>query len=149
MISMIPPNFVLLIKKTKTMQKAIKTIFACAIVGTLFCVSSLVFAEESHSACSGNDILIAQRPLTPQGAPRTTVPNPFFATQETSFVLLGSYFECGIVTVTLVSTAGDYYTTDFDTEDGQIIIPISGDSGHYTLTLVTERGLVFEGTFEL
>ncbi len=131
------------------MQKNLKTILSYIIVGALFCVSSLVFAEESHSACSGNDILIAQRPLTPQGAPRTTVPNPFFATQETRFVLLGSYFECGIVTVTLVSTAGDYYTTEFDTEQGTIVLPISGEPGSYTLTLITESELVFEGTFEL
>lgn len=149
MISMIPPNFVLLIKKTKTMQKNLKTILSYIIVGALFCVSSLVFAEESHSACSGNDILIAQRPLTPQGAPRTTVPNPFFATQETRFVLLGSQFEYGVVAVTLISTAGDYFTTDFDTEDGQIIIPISGMSGHYTLTIVCAGGIVFGGEFDI
>lgn len=34
MISMIPPNFVLLIKKTKTMQKNLKTILSYIIVGT-------------------------------------------------------------------------------------------------------------------
>ena len=55
----------------------------------------------------------------------------------------------GVVSVTLVSTAGDYYATYFDTEDGLILIPISGITGHYTLTLVTEGGLVFEGEFEI
>lgn len=131
------------------MQKIIKTIIAYVIVGALFSVSNLVNAVESHSGCSGNDILIVQRPLAPQGAPRTTVPNPFFATQETNFVLLGSLFEYGVVSVTLISTAGDYYQTVFDTEEGHVIIPISGDAGHYSLTLVTERGLVFEGDFDL
>lgn len=48
-----------------------------------------------------------------------------------------------------VSTAGDYYQTIFDTEDLQIVIPISGETGHYTLMLVTERDLVFEGEFEI
>ena len=66
-----------------------------------------------------------------------------------SFVLLGSQFEYGVVAVTLISTAGDFYETQFDTEDGQIIIPISGDAGHYILTLVTELGVVFEGMFDI
>ena len=55
----------------------------------------------------------------------------------------------GVVSVTLVSTAGDYYQTFFDTEDVQLVVPISGETGHYTLTLVTERGLVFKGEFDL
>lgn len=81
--------------------------------------------------------------------PRIPSFNPFFAYEDGSSVTLGSVSPYGDVAVTLVSTAGDYYQTVFDTEDGQVIIPISGDAGHYSLTLVTERGLVFEGEFDL
>lgn len=66
-----------------------------------------------------------------------------------SSVVLSCVDECGDASVTLVSTAGDWYQTVFDTEDGSIIIPASGDSGHYTLTLVTSDGATYVGEFVL
>ena len=64
-------------------------------------------------------------------------------------VVLSCVDDCGDVSVTLVSTAGDWYQTVFDTEDGSIIIPASGDSGHYTLTIVTSDGATYVGEFDL
>lgn len=66
-----------------------------------------------------------------------------------SSVVLSCVDECGDASVTLVSTAGDWYQTVFDTEDGYIIIPVSGDSGHYTLTIVTSDGATYVGEFDL
>jgi len=101
---------------------------------------------------NGNDeqhhITIEPSNNDPLGAPRSTF-NPFFAYEDGTCVTLGSMSPYGVVSVTLVSTAGDYYQTFFDTEDLQIVIPISGETGHYTLMLVTERDLVFEGEFEI
>ena len=55
----------------------------------------------------------------------------------------------GEVDVFLVSTAGDYYSTVFDTQDGSIILPISGDAGTYTINVTTPDGQEYEGEFEI
>lgn len=108
------------------------------------------FTATPHPCLDGpEEILIHQDPTDPSGDPRSPSFNPFFAYEDGSSVTLGSVSSYGDVAVTLVSTAGDNYQTVFDTEDVQIVIPISGATGHYTLTLVTERGLVFEGEFDL
>lgn len=94
-------------------------------------------------------ILIRQQSTNQPSAPRTPAFNPFFAQLEDTHVLLGCTSPYGVVDVTLVSTAGDNYNTDFDTEDWTIIIPVSGNTGHYTLTLLTESGTVFVGEFDM
>lgn len=103
----------------------------------------------SQTQDNNTPVIIYQKPTELSENPRSPISNPFFATRGTSYVILGSQFEYGVVAVTLISTAGDFYETQFDTEDGQIIIPITGDAGHYTLTLVTELGVVFEGVFDI
>lgn len=62
-------------------------------------------------------------------------------------VVLTCTSPCGDVAVTLASTAGDWYQTVFDTLDGTILIPVSGDSGDYTLTLVSSDGTTYVGEF--
>ena len=131
------------------MKNLFKTFVTCVLVGSFLCVPGSVSGTNSSSACSGNDILIEQRPVIPVGAPRTPVINPFYATQEATYVLLGSYSDYGVVSVSVISTAGDYYITDFNTEDGTIVLPISGLSGHYTLTIVCAGGIVFGGEFDI
>lgn len=85
----------------------------------------------------------------PQGAPRDIV--PFFAEYYESLtaVMLGCNTSVGDVTVTLTSTVGDWYQTEFDTSEGAILIPASGDSGHYTLTIETAAHVVYAGEFYL
>lgn len=85
----------------------------------------------------------------PQGAPRNTV--PFFAeyNETLSAVMLGCNDSIGDVTVTLESTAGDWYETEFDTSDGAVLVPASGLSGHYVLTIETADHTVYEGEFYL
>lgn len=131
------------------MKRPFNSFVICVLVGSFLCVPGSVSGTNSSYACSGNDILIEQRPAIPVGAPRTPVSNPFYATQEASYILLGSYSDYGVVSVSVISTAGDYFFTDFDTEGGTIILPISGLSGHYTLTIVCAGGIVFGGEFDL
>ncbi len=75
--------------------------------------------------------------------------NPFFAEFANGNVLLGSYTYYGIVDVSLTSTAGDDYSTVFDTADGTIIIPVSGYAGDYTLLITTASGLEYVGEFSI
>lgn len=125
--------------KTKTI---ISTIAACLAI---FMVSSSIIAKTDD----GTPIDIIYRPDGLNNGPRMPVFNPFYAYWEGSCVSLGSTSSYGTVSVCIVSTAGDYVTTGFDTDDGIILIPISGNTGHYILTIVTESGLVFEGEFDI
>lgn len=126
-----------------------KTLFRIMALGLLLFFQENVFGKVSIVCDVQHDIVIEPSTSEQPDVPRTPSFNPFFAYEDGSSVTLGSVSPYGDVAVTLVSTAGDYYQTVFDTEDGQVIIPISGDAGHYSLTLVTERGLVFEGEFDL
>lgn len=135
------------------MKSLLKTFVACVLAGAMLCLtakaSGLALFSVGSSMYQGHDILIQPCPPIPAGAPRTPVINPFYATQEATYVLLGSYSDYGVVSVSVISTAGDYYITDFDTEDGTIVLPISGLSGHYTLTIVCAGGIVFGGEFDI
>ena len=64
-----------------------------------------------------------------------------------NYVILCCTESCGNVTVTLTSTAGDWYQTVFDTSDGILYIPVSGDSGYYSLCITTSDGDHFFGEF--
>lgn len=112
------------------------------------------FASYSSSASlmkqlDGENIRIFQKPTIPQGAPHMPAFNPFYAELESGSVLLGSLSSCGIVDVSLTSTAGDDYSTVFDTADGTIIIPVSGITGDYTLLITTASGVDYIGEFSI
>lgn len=94
-------------------------------------------------------IIIVQKPTTPPEAPRMPAYNPFFAELMDGYVILGSSTVYGTVSVSLTSTAGDNYSTSFDTSDGAILLPISGDAGLYTLQITTSGGLQFVGEFTI
>ena len=88
----------------------------------------------------------------PQGrsAPRTIEDIPFYAELTNLGVLLVADTDWGDATVTLSSLEGDYYQTVFDMADVSILLPVNGDVGDsYTLTIVVENGLAFEGEFIL
>ena len=121
------------------------------LVIALFCLSAFCAVAVNKLAVKRDHtpIHIVHRPINQSPAPRTPVVNPFFAQLEDTHVLLGSTSPCGVVAVSLVSTSGDNYSANFDTDDWTIIIPVSGNPGHYTLTLVTESGAVFEGEFDI
>ena len=104
---------------------------------------------DSKACADPGNIAIIPYSTGPVGAPRTPVFNPFFAWKEDNTIWLGCSTSYGDVDVELVSTAGDYYQTVFDTDDDMILIPISGENGYYTLTLFTEFGIPFIGEFYL
>ncbi len=64
-------------------------------------------------------------------------------------VILMCTEDCGEVSVTLCSSAGDWFQTVFDTEDGTLIIPVSGDEGHYVLSITTPDGTYYIGEFTI
>lgn len=96
---------------------------------------------------NGTVIVIVRRPTTPPETPRTPEYNPFFAELMNDYVILGASSAFGTVLVCLTSTAGDYYSTYFDTSDGAILLPVSGIAGYYTLTIITPDGTHYVGEF--
>lgn len=123
-----------------------------AIITTVMtCLSAFMAVEITLAEpMGGHLIIIVQRPDTP-GAPRTPVVNPFIAElmDSSTSVLLGATDSIGIVSVQITSTAGDDYSTYFDTSDGAILLPISGITGYYTLTIITPDGTRFVGEFTI
>ena len=113
------------------------------------CFASFTSYASFIKQSDGEDIWILPIPTNPQGSPHMPVYVPFYAELENGYVLLGSYSNCGIVDVSLTSTAGDDYSTVFDTSDGTIIIPISGLTGDYTLLITTLAGVEFIGEFSI
>lgn len=95
------------------------------------------------------DIDINPLPLPITDPPRSLSFNPFYAELDGTWLLLGSTNPYGEVAVLLMSTAGDYYPVTFNTEDRTILIPVSGNSGHYFLLLTAEDGGQFYGEFYL
>ena len=122
-----------------------------SVIG-LLTVSMMLPSSLSAMRVQGDDptlIVILPPATSPEGAPRSPAFNPFTAYLNGNAVVLNCSASYGNVAVTLVSTAGDNYTTVFDTEDGSVIIPVSGLSGHYTLLITTASGSQFIGEFEM
>lgn len=120
----------------------------CALL-TAVCLFSI---QESVSALSqrGKTIIIVPFPSTSEG-PRNPANSPFIAElmNGNTSVLLGATSPCGTVTVHITSTAGDDYSTSFDTSFGDVLLPISGNSGSYLLTITTSDGHYFVGDFTI
>ena len=126
------------------MKKTIKFFIAAILAAVI--VLPLKGAEDSIL------IPVIRLPETPnQGIDRGQVQQLFLAEYNDLWncVILTCTESCGDVTVTLTSTAGDWYQTVFDTSDGAAIIPASGDSGNYTLSIVTNDGTHYVGEFIL
>lgn len=81
--------------------------------------------------------------------PRTTVFIPFYAEYLSGNISLYSSNSIGTVAVEISSTAGDYYCTYFDTSDGSILLPVSGDPGYYLLRITVTSNVHYMGRFEL
>ena len=106
-------------------------------------------ASAKEGSSENTPIIIRQDPTNVNGAPRMPVFNPFFAELLSGYVLLGSTSPYGTVDVDITSTAGDSYSTSFDTLDGAIVLPVSGDSGFYSLRITTAAGVQFVGEFTI
>ena len=94
-------------------------------------------------------IIIYQDPIEANDNPRSLVDNPFFAELSTFGVVLGSSESIGTVSVRITSTAGDDYSTYFNTSIGMILLPISGDAGDYIISITTPDGIHYIGEFSL
>lgn len=130
----------------KKIQKIMKAIFTILTI----CLLTIATVETSFAkVMRGHTIIIVQRPDTP-GAPRTPVINPFLAEllEGCDSVLLEATDIVGTVYVQITSTAGDNYSTLFDTSEASIILPISGNAGYYTLT-ISYGGIQFVGEFTI
>jgi hypothetical protein len=127
--------------------KTMKAILAIAMVGF-----SIYWTVEPAiaSPMRGHTILIVPKP-SPEDEPRTNVPNPFFAElmDDSVTILLSVTNPCGIVSIQITSTAGDNYSAYFDTSDGAILLPISGNTGNYSMTITLSNGFQFVGGFTI
>lgn len=110
----------------------------------------LITAQFSQAVSMQGHIIIIQKP-EPEEDPRSPIANPFIAEfqEETNSVLLGVTDSIGTVCVQITSTAGDNLSTYFDTSDGAIILPVSGNAGYYTLTIITPDGTHYVGEFSI
>lgn len=122
----------------------------CAIgMVVAFIFPLITWGEMSLSDMRGEPIIIRQNPSDPVGAPRMPVFNPFTAELTDGDVFLYANTPCGIVSVSIISTAGDDYSTNYDTSVGSILLPISGNSGFYTLHITMTDGTQFVGEFTI
>ncbi len=117
-------------------------------------ISGTGFSASLHMTTAMNEdepeIIVLQPEIgSPDDAPRGPVFNPFTAYLLNNQVVLESSENCGLVTVEITSTTGFYFSTVFDTEDGFIVMPVSGNVGSYTLTLTMSSGDVFTGIFTI
>ncbi len=124
-------------------------------LGLLFCflmaidVPGAITNKSISASDDETTIHIRQTSTGDLGSPRVPAYNPFYAELDDDVVLLGSVSGVGIVSVELASTTGDSYSTWFDTSDGSVIIPISGNPGDYTLLITMGSGVQFIGEFTL
>ena len=127
------------------MKKSVLLILSCIVlVGNVTLMSG-----QNSGSNDPEQIIIVQSSTIPPGSPRMPAYNPFYAELENGNVVLGSFSYNGTVEISLTSTAGDNYSTVFDTVDGTILIPISGNTGDYILLITTAFGLEFIGEFSL
>lgn len=126
--------------------------FSKLLIAPAMTTLAVLMAAESSQAVSmqGHVIIIIQKP-DPEEDPRSSIVNPFHAEllEETNSVLLGVTNTIGTVSVQITSTAGDNFSTYFDTSDGSILLPISGYTGYYTLTISLADGTLYVGEFTI
>ena len=123
------------------MKKYLRVLFVLGTIGLL------LFWKPVQGA-QGETIIIVQK-QGPLEEPRMPSFNPFFAERFANNVLLGASPSCGIVNVWITSTSGDYFFTYYDTTDGSIYLPISGDPGFYSLSITTSAGAYYVGEFTI
>ena len=127
-----------------------KTLLFVSLFFGAWILATASLLDNSKQGQESKHVLILEH-QTPNSsnAPRTLESIPFYAEQDGYCLFLGSQSNVGVVDISLVSTAGDDYETDFDTADGSIVIPISGLPGYYLLTITTGSGAEYIGEFEL
>ena len=127
-----------------------KKLLFIALASLALAMPCLAIEKENNCSSEGKQIIIRQKPLDPQGTPRSDSGNPFSAELLDTGVLLMAGSDWGDADVILSSLEGDYYHTVFDMADGAILLPVYGQAGdNYTITIVASGDLVFVGEFML
>lgn len=86
----------------------------------VMCFFPFKAADVKAQTPGGTPIVITpEEPNTPEGTPRGPVFNPFTAYLYSNQVVLNCSTSYGDVNVSLVSTAGDNYSTVFDTANAE------------------------------
>lgn len=131
-------------------MKAYKTMKAVLAIAVVCFSIHWTVKPAVASSLRGHTILIVPKP-GPEDEPRTNVPNPFIAEllDGSVTVLLCVTNPCGTVSIQVTSTAGDNYSTYFNTSDGAIFLPISGNTGNYSMTISLSNGFQFVGDFTI
>lgn len=130
-------------------MKTVKTKKGLVIGMMLLSLFGIIARVTAHVKESNPVIDITKKPTGSGTRPRSIDDVQLFAVVCDTYVQVYSDSNIGEVDVLLVSTAGDYYSTVFDTQDGSIILPISGDAGTYTINVTTPDGQEYEGEFEI
>lgn len=112
---------------------------------SFFSKGASVFVQKND----GPVIVLEQDPTDYGTEPRTIATNPFYAEYAARKVYLSASESIGVVTVEITSTTGDNYVTFFDTSDGDILLPVSGDSGYYVIRITVSATEHYIGRFEL
>lgn len=120
-----------------------------AAILVLACILCQPFPALAKESSDGNVVEIKPRPQHLGNTPHVPVLNHFYAEFEGDYLLLYAQFSCGMVSVVITSSSGEYNSLYFDTEDELILIPISGAPGEYEIVIYTEGSLVFEGNFSI
>lgn len=126
-----------------------------ALLRFSFCMMTIVFASmptlfSVNKTDNDDTILISPRDSGGQNGPRGIVYNPFGAYHTMECVILTSqdnYY--GLVDIQITGPDQFLYQTEFDTNDGFICCPIDETEGQYYLTICTDQGFYFEGSFAL
>lgn len=129
-----------------------QSLFMALVVATTttLCVCFTLQGTPIQTEPDGTQVpLFKSEPTDLSTAPRTPSIVPFSAELFSSFIILSADSTMGVTEVSLISTAGDNYETAFDTADGNIVIPISGSTGYYLLTISMVSGAQYYGEFEL
>ena len=84
-----------------------------------------------------------------EGGPRSSEYNPFTAFRGGDTVIVNCSDDIGIVDVFLFSSSGDSSSVAFDTEEGNVLIPISGEPGYYLLRIIVSSDIHYVGRFEI
>lgn len=130
------------------MKNLFKTSFATFLA--IILSNSLITMSEAKRITVNDEPTVLQWQVPDyEEAPRSLSYNPFYAEYHSSNVYLSSTSSIGTVSVEVTSTAGDNYVTFFDTSEGEIILPVSGDPGYYLLRITVSADEHYIGRFEL
>lgn len=137
-----------------------------AILTLFFMLPSLIFATPIISSDGDGDnenkdvptvppsviIIIIMTPNPLPGQPRTVVQSSIECEYNgyVNGICTTFYQDLGEVEVVVENMlTGEFFDCSVDSAAGYAVLPISGTSGYYTVSFITESGAEYSGQFEL